>query len=241
MMGVSPWLTPYMLWELKTGRRTQAVNLPMKRGSALEPSARRAYEAETGLVMQPAVIVDGAYSASLDGITLEGELLLEIKCPMAGRESETWKSAQGGHVPEHYWWQVQHQLMVSGAEEGHLWVYADREGCLVQVKPQPDCFEPLQKAWDDFWRYVEADESPALGPLDTRVRDDPEWGEAAARYLAAKAALDGAELELLAARELLMGLLGHSREQGFGVQVSQYWKCKSAKPEYRISIRGGDQ
>ncbi|MBK7955349.1 MAG: YqaJ viral recombinase family protein [Candidatus Accumulibacter sp.] len=53
------------LWELRTGRRQPEVNAAMARGTALEPQARAAYEALTGHVMQPLVLVDGAYSASL--------------------------------------------------------------------------------------------------------------------------------------------------------------------------------
>ena len=50
------------------------------RGTQPKPSARAAYEARTGLVMQPLVLVDGEYSASLDGLTLGGERIVEIKC-----------------------------------------------------------------------------------------------------------------------------------------------------------------
>src|SRR5271169_2524222 len=69
VLGLSPWMTPYQLWELKTGR-TQPVeaNVAMKHGTEMEPIARAAYEAKTGLVMQPLVMTSGDYSASLDGI-----------------------------------------------------------------------------------------------------------------------------------------------------------------------------
>ena len=56
----------------------------MRNGTALEPLARHAYEVETGNVMQPLVLQDGLYSASLDGMTLEGDLIVEIKCPYKG-------------------------------------------------------------------------------------------------------------------------------------------------------------
>ena len=39
VLGMSPWTTPYMLWMQKTARSTQAVTLPMQRGTELEPSA----------------------------------------------------------------------------------------------------------------------------------------------------------------------------------------------------------
>jgi hypothetical protein len=68
----------------------------MLHGTRLEAAARVAYEQLTGNVMQPLVLVEGDYSASLDGITLNGGLILEIKCPFQGRDSELWKMAEVG-------------------------------------------------------------------------------------------------------------------------------------------------
>ncbi|MEF8758599.1 MAG: YqaJ viral recombinase family protein [Candidatus Accumulibacter sp. UW25] len=143
VMGASPWQTPYQLWELRTGRRQPEVNAAMARGTALEPQARAAYEALTGHVMQPLVLVDGAYSASLDGLTFDGELIVEIKCPVKGRTSTLWKAVAGGEVPPHYDWQIEHQLMVSKATMAHLYVFdgEQQEGILIEVTPDP---EPLE-------------------------------------------------------------------------------------------------
>lgn len=90
VLGESPWTTPYQFWELRTGRKSPTVNAAMARGTAMEPLARLAYEELTGHVMQPLVLVDGDYSASLDGLTFGGELLLEIKCPVKGKTSSLW-------------------------------------------------------------------------------------------------------------------------------------------------------
>src|SRR5437016_14287114 len=70
VLGVSPWQTPYQLWQAKLGLVRPEVTSAMLRGTELEPAARAVYEARTGLVMQPLVLVDGEYSASLDGLTL---------------------------------------------------------------------------------------------------------------------------------------------------------------------------
>ena len=93
VMGVSPWQTPYGLWLEKTGRQQRPVTPAMRRGRELEVAARAAYETLTGLVTEPLVLVEGEYSASLDGITLEGDLILEIKAPMRKRPAEI---AMGG-------------------------------------------------------------------------------------------------------------------------------------------------
>ncbi|MBK6741429.1 MAG: hypothetical protein IPG64_28025 [Haliea sp.] len=51
-------MTPYQLWELRTGRRQQEVTHPMERGLRLEHPARVAYEALTGHVVQPITLVE---------------------------------------------------------------------------------------------------------------------------------------------------------------------------------------
>ena len=131
VMGVSPWQTPYELWCLRTGRTESKMTPAMAHGSAMEGAARLAYEEKSGLVMEPLVLVEGNYSASLDGITLEGDLILEIKCPYKGRNSELWKAVSGGTIPENYGWQIEQQLMVSGAAKAHLWVFAGGDGLIV--------------------------------------------------------------------------------------------------------------
>ena len=46
--------------------------------------------------MEPLVLVDGEYSASLDGITLDGKLMLEIKVPSKAPDSKLLVEAQAG-------------------------------------------------------------------------------------------------------------------------------------------------
>ena len=92
------------------------------------------------------VIEDGAYSASLDGMTLAGDLVLEIKCPMRGTRSDLWQDVSQGQVPEHYRVQVQHQLMVSGAEKAHLWVFDGAKGILLVPTDSKGIVDTVKKA-----------------------------------------------------------------------------------------------
>ena len=101
ILGISPWQTPYQLWQIKLGLVEQEVTPAMLRGTQLEPQARAAYEALTGNVMQPLVLLEGNYSASCDGITLSGDRIVEIKCPVKGRDSTLWKTVEAGRLPEH--------------------------------------------------------------------------------------------------------------------------------------------
>jgi putative phage-type endonuclease len=224
VMGASPWTTPFQLWEYRTGRQTQTVNAAMIRGTALESSARTAYEAKTGNVMQPLVLVEGDYSASLDGLTFDGELLVEIKCPVRGGESTLWRQVAQGTIPEHYQWQMEHQFMVSKAQRGHLYVFDGSEGILLEVLPQPGRWQAIHEAWNAFMRCIETDTPPALTERDKVIRKDSEWQAAAAHYVALKSEADALAERLDAAKAALLTLSSHPSEAGFGVSVTRFWK-----------------
>lgn len=227
VLGISPWVTPYQLWLLKTGRTEQPVNDAMRRGTALEPLARHAYEIETGNVMQPLVLQDGPYSASLDGMTLAGDLIVEIKCPYKGQASTLWQAVEGGEVPEHYRLQIQHQLMVSGAAAANLWVFDGKAGLLKVVEPDVAAIEAIRAGWEAFAPYLTGDTPPPLSDRDCTQRGDGAWHQAAMAYLAAKREVDDATARLEATRNALTAMATHPKESGAGVTVTRFWKAGS--------------
>src|SRR5450432_1611931 len=145
VLGFSPYMTPHQLWQIKTGRAAQPeVTAAMAHGTKLEPLAREAYEQLTGHVMEPLVLVEGEYSASLDDITLDGELMLEIKCPKS-KDSKLLAEAKAGRVPVHVYWQMQTQLLVSGAGLAHLYVFDGATGILLEQKPEPEAWDTIRR------------------------------------------------------------------------------------------------
>jgi putative phage-type endonuclease len=241
VLGVSPWLTPYQLWLQRTSRAEPRINPAMRRGSELEPLARQAYEQLTGLVMEPLVLVDEEYSASLDGITLAGDLVLEIKCPVKGKQSELWQEVQSGQLPEHYVLQVQHQLMVAGAELAHVYVFSGTDGVLLEQRPDPGLWSSIRAGWDRFMEFIDADLPPPLTERDIAIRSDDAWLSAAGAYAEAKGRADAVAVELDAARERLLSLLSHASERGGGVVVTRYWKqgridCEKIAELQRVDV-----
>ncbi len=224
VMGLNPWQTRYQLWLVRTGRMEVTVTAPMQHGTQMEPAARAAYEEKTGLIMQPLVLTDGAYSASLDGITLDGDLIVEIKCPYKGQASALWQSVSVGEVPEHYAIQVQHQLMVSGAKLAHLFVFDGSTGLLVEIQRDAACMAAIRAAWNGFQQYLDTDTPPPLTERDTVERSDPAWTLAAGLYVEAKRKAEEAAESLDRARERLVGLASHASESGHGVTVTRFWK-----------------
>lgn len=168
IMGVSPWDTAYSLWEVKTGRKPpKPMNPAMQRGKEMEEVARQAYEAETGELVTPMCAEHGAYSwmkSSLDGITFSGDITLEIKCP--GQKDHA--LALNGIVPPKYFPQVQHQMMVAGAQVkfAHYWSYDGENGKLIVVPRDNEYIWLLAQAEAKFWDCVR-NNTP---PIDDEVR-----------------------------------------------------------------------
>ena len=231
---------PYQLWLAKTGRQQTLVTAAMQRGTDLEPLARRVYEEQTGLVMQPLVLEAGPYSASLDGMTLDGDLVLEIKCPFKGSGSLLWRDVSAGQVPQHYDIQIQHQLMVSGADMAHLWVFDGERGLLHSLERDEALMDGIQTAWDGFQRYLDGDTPPALSPSDTRMRSDQAWQQAAQAFAQIKAEADVIASRLDAARGVLVALAQHPKEHGCGVAVTRLWKQGNVDYKKVPSLQGVD-
>lgn len=238
IMGTSPWMTPHELWLVKTGRKVIAVTALMQHGTNLEPAARAAFEEASGIIMQPQVVVDGNYSASLDGITLNGHTLLEIKCPYQGKTSEPWQMVKSGAIPEHYRLQVQHQLMVSKAKLANLWIYDGSQGINVTIEPDEATFIAIRTAWEAFKVYLDTDTAPPMTDQDTKSRSDSDWQQAAEVYINCKSAVDDAQAKADVAKAALLALTTHTRETGFGVSVTRFWKLGNVDYKKVPELRG---
>jgi putative phage-type endonuclease len=165
LLRLAPWFprTPYELFEVKSGRRKVRVTPAMTGGLVGEPVARALYEIERSDLMVPYTVeADGGYAASLDGLSFDGERILEIKCPVKGTGSDLWARATRGQVPPHYAVQIQHQLFASGAEYADFAVYAGDTHCLkiIEVRHDPALQARIRAAWDAFWLDYAAGRAP---------------------------------------------------------------------------------
>src|SRR3954468_9459359 len=82
IMDMSPWKTRLQLYHEKLSSDIQKpANFAMQRGVDLEPIARSLFTIQTGIEVQPKVIIKNWAMASLDGISSCGKHVVEIKCP----------------------------------------------------------------------------------------------------------------------------------------------------------------
>jgi putative phage-type endonuclease len=113
IMGENPWKSSAHLFSEKIGTVEKFVgNAAMARGTALEPEARKQYEAITRVRVAPACLQSNKHNwqrASVDGLVADGSAVVEIKCG----ESVYKMTASSRQVPRYYFGQLQHILAVT--------------------------------------------------------------------------------------------------------------------------------
>lgn len=152
MMGCSKYMTRTELLELKkTGlaeevsEYTQAI---FDRGHATEALARPIVEKMIGEELYPVVGTKDQYLASMDGISMLGAVIFEHKLLNAGLVEQV----NARELEPTYYWQLEQQLMVSGAERA-IFVCSDgTEDNMVHMvyRPVPGRAEQLVAGWKQF-------------------------------------------------------------------------------------------
>lgn len=123
-------------------------------GHEVEARARPIVEALIDDTLYPATYVDGKESASVDGITLGGELVMEHK----QWSVELAESVRQGIVPEEHLPQCQQILKVTRAEKVRFVVSDGTAQNMVHadVYPDPVWFDRIRDGWAQFDKDVAA-------------------------------------------------------------------------------------
>lgn len=113
IMGENPWESSAHLLSEKLGiPKKFGGNAAMARGTALEPEARKRYEAISKIRVAPACLQSNKHKwqrASVDGLAANGNAVVEIKCG-----ERVYKiTASSRQVPGYYIGQLQHILAVT--------------------------------------------------------------------------------------------------------------------------------
>jgi len=140
ILGISPWKSALDVFNEKISPYVEEApkNPWMQRGIDLEPEALRAFEAETGYLMSPKVMISDLTSfamASFDGFEIDGKCAVEIKC--SGQKAHL--QAIHGEIPKYYIAQMQHQMYVAELEEIYFCSYRP------EYEPKPLYFEIVKR------------------------------------------------------------------------------------------------
>jgi putative phage-type endonuclease len=152
MMGASKFQTRNDLLAMKkTGivpDVTPQQQAAFDRGHATEEMARPLVEEMIGEELYPIVGTSGNLLASMDGATMLGDVLFEHKL----WNEKVVAQIRAGELEPHYYWQLEQQLLVSGAERV-IFVCSDgtnNKFAHMEYSPVPGRREQLVAGWAQF-------------------------------------------------------------------------------------------
>lgn len=242
LMGVSPWKTELQLYEEKTNCNSPSNtdNYATRRGLELEPFALAKFEAETGFLMAPRVLVHKTIpylSASLDGLEIENKCAVEIKCP--GKADH--ELALKGIVPDKYFPQLQHQMEVAGLTEIYYMSYvSDDDFKILKVQKDYDYTKKLLEIEAEFWKKVQDCTPPKPSENDVIEINDPEWESTVHEFKSYKEELDCIQKHLEEKKQKLIFLANHRSAKGAGVKLTKSIRKGAVDLEKVVELIGVD-
>ena len=216
ILGNNPYKTPHRLWLQMTGQAPpDATNPAMLRGQQFEDEACFAFMEKHGGFFQPTCIEHPDIpwaAASLDGLSLLGTEILEIKVPGA----EVLAMAKNGVVPSHYYTQVQWQLFCCPiAIHAEFWAYNPdtKQGFRVKVLPDIGFQATLRDRCEAFRHCVLTRSTPA----------GDAWVATAIRWRRLKEQIESDQVQLTCLEKDLSDLMppGLKRHEGGGVSITR--------------------
>ena len=214
--------TPFELWQEKLGLKEFKATEEMRRRLAMEEDARIAFISKIGIDVKPAVFVHPKHewmAASLDGISDDGKIAVEIKCP--GKIDHD--MAEKGKVPLKYIPQVQHQMEVLGLDEMYYFSFNYDSSHCFKVYRDQEYIDKLIEKEKEFLNCIENLVAP-FSENDYKEINDESWIHASNQYLLARQRRKKYEEEEEFWKQELIDLSGRSNAMGNGIKLSKVVK-----------------
>jgi putative phage-type endonuclease len=165
-LGESKWKTPYQLYLEKIGESETIETEPMRWGTKLEPLIRQEYANQTGLtIVQPGFMVHPTLKfigGNVDGL-IGDDRILEIK---TARTAEGWGEPETDDIPDEYWLQCQHYLLVTGRQTACVAVLIGSSDFRVYyVEADREAHEYIIEGERSFWELVQTMTPPPVTQL----------------------------------------------------------------------------
>lgn len=152
-----------LLRNKQQGTQDSGRGFARAQGVAHERAARALYSRTVGVTVEPACVqsLERPWQrASLDGLSADGERVVEIKCGLAAYQRATAR----GRPPAHHYAQLQHILSVTGLPVIDYWCHvASRPPLRLEVRRDIAYIERLLAAENAFRKRFASAASPT-GP-----------------------------------------------------------------------------
>jgi putative phage-type endonuclease len=217
IMGTSPWKNRTQLYNEKTSDCDPSIMTPrMQRGIDLEPIARSLFTIQTGIEVEPRVIVKDWAMASLDGISECGRYLVEIKCPNENDHA----LAVMGKVPSHYHAQLQHQMWVCDVDKMFYFSFDGIDGVLIEVEKDEKYVEKMIEEEYKFYQCLINRIPPEQSEKEFVEREDEIWKSCVDEWKLISQNIKQLEEKQEILRKRLIFLSGESNTKGAGISLS---------------------
>lgn len=172
LVDESPYKTPWRLWAEKVGYAEPedlSRNPAVLRGIEFEPVAGATYEQEHNEMLLPVCVQSVKHPilrASLDGLDSQNRPV-ELKCPTLTTWDKVIHEGLQSTAVKLYSWQVQYQLLVTGAKEGFLVFYnvETKQMRRFVIKADKELHEKLIEQANLFWQSVQSRKAPKKDPF----------------------------------------------------------------------------
>lgn len=166
ILGISPFSNKEKIaQEIKFGVK-QFYSKAMQQGNDLEDMVRDLANSTFKNTFMPTVGVNNGFLASLDGIDFEEETIIEIKV-----SDKTYNELKEGKVPDYYYAQIQHQLMVfDTSKRAYLVAYSPTLNEITisnTILRNDNYIKTIKEAWQEFDTFLESYEMPK----DNQIED----------------------------------------------------------------------
>jgi putative phage-type endonuclease len=157
VLDESPFKSAAALMDEKLASRVDDLDSSeIALGIALEPDARREYCQEIGADLEPVCVQSIRHPwlrASLDGMSADGQRVVEIKCG----QGAYWRTAKTRRPPTYYIPQLQHILAITGLPSiDFVCYFPPLQTICLTIKRDDAYIAKLIRAEEEFWNRVEA-------------------------------------------------------------------------------------
>lgn len=225
----SPYCTALELYEDKIADVIdEDTSYIMSKGNQYEPIIRKLFAAEYNIENLTEENFEPRNMISLDLPILMASLdawspacIAEFK--YQGLEAH--KRVSEGYIAPNYLWQIQHQLLVSGAP--HAWLVSynpkDENKVLRKMKiiPDQDMWCRHIEACQEFWARVQRRDPPPASEKDFTIMRNKGAKAKAKRYLYLKSKIDELDEELSQVRDDLLINMTHPKMKCYGLRIQK--------------------
>lgn len=246
ILGLSPYKTRSELWKEKQGlSQGQIKTYAMQRGNDLEPMIRQKMSAYLDCQCVTKVLVNKDrpwQAASVDGIDINRELVIEIKCA----NEQDHLMACNDIVPEKYYPQLQHILAVTGFN--YIWYcsYSSKGDLYFFCVERNESFiENLITQEKEFWFSLQNFQKPEINEQHKEYtkephhqRNDPECLQLATQLLSLKNQIKELEQQQKNIKEKLILHCNHMNSIVGNIKITKV--LKSGTVDYSAIMKSFD-